>query len=161
MQYTEPPMNADERRSKRTPKPALCHSSVEPRFAAKRRELLLAGAGTALLPRSALSQGRREVTDAAGRKVALPARIERIYAAGPPAGILVFAVVPDKLIGWTNPWRDAEKPFIARRYADLPALGRLTGRGNTANVEVVLAAKPDFMVDYGTGDDNGSPSSRG
>jgi iron complex transport system substrate-binding protein len=29
-------------------------------------------------------------------------------------------------------------------------LGRLTGRGNTANVEVVLQAKPDFIVDYGT-----------
>jgi iron complex transport system substrate-binding protein len=32
-------------------------------------------------------------------------------------------------------------------------LGRLTGRGNTANVEVVLAAKPDFIVDYGTVND--------
>ena len=30
------------------------------------------------------------------------------------------------------------------RYAQLPTLGRLTGRGNTANVEVVLAA-PDLL----------------
>ncbi len=34
--------------------------------------------------------------------------------------------------------------------AALPALGRLTGRGNTANVEVVLAARPDVIVDYGS-----------
>ena len=115
-----------------------------------RRELLAAGALLALLPGAGLAQARREVTDAAGRKVSLPARVERIYAAGPPAGILVFAVAPDKLIGWTTPWRDAEKPFIAKKYADLPALGRLTGRGSTANVEVVLGAKPDFIVDYGT-----------
>lgn len=88
--------------------------------------------------------------DAAERRVKIPARVERIYAAGPPASILVFAVAPDKLIGWTSAWREAERAFIARRYADLPTLGRLTGRGTTANVEVVLQAKPDFIIDYGT-----------
>ena len=62
----------------------------------------------------------------------------------------MFAVAPDKLIGWTSAWRETERPFIAQKYADLPMLGRLTGRGNTANVEVVLKAKPDFIVDYGT-----------
>lgn len=119
----------------------------------KRRKFVLSGALAALLPGAVRGQNRREITDAAGRKAVLPAKIERIYAAGPPAGILVFAVAPDKLIGWTTPWREAEKPFIAQRYAELPALGRLTGRGNTANVEVVLAAKPDFLVDYGTVND--------
>jgi iron complex transport system substrate-binding protein len=88
--------------------------------------------------------------DAGQRRVEIPARVERIYAAGPPASILVFVVAPGKLIGWTSAWRAAERPFIAQRYADLPTLGRLTGRGNTANVEVVLQAKPDFIVDYGT-----------
>jgi len=80
----------------------------------------------------------------------LPARTERIYAAGPPASILVFAVAPDKLAGWTSAFREAERPYVPQKYADLPALGRLTGRGNTANVEVVLRAKPDVIVDYGT-----------
>jgi iron complex transport system substrate-binding protein len=116
----------------------------------RRREVIMAGALAGMLPRLAEAQARREITDAAGRKVALPAKVERVYAAGPPAGILVFAIAPDKLIGWTSAWRDAEKPFVAKKYADLPALGRLTGRGNTANVEVVLAAKPDFIIDYGT-----------
>jgi len=96
------------------------------------------------------AQGARIKVDGAGRKVALPPRVERIYAAGPPASILVFAVAPDKLIGWTSAWREAERPFIAPKYADLPTLGRLTGRGNTANVEVVMAAKPDVIIDYGT-----------
>ena len=76
--------------------------------------------------------------------------MERIYAAGPPASILVFAVAPDKLIGWTSAFREAERPYIPARYADLPTLGRLTGRGNTANVEIVLRAKPDLIFDYGT-----------
>jgi iron complex transport system substrate-binding protein len=88
--------------------------------------------------------------DSAGRKVELPERAERIYAAGPPASILVFAIAPDKLIGWTAAWREAERQFIPSKYADLPTLGRLTGRGNTANVEVVLRSKPDLIIDYGT-----------
>jgi len=116
----------------------------------KRRELLASAALAWLWPGVAASQARRVFVDSAGRRVELPERVERIYAAGPPASILVFAIAPDKLIGWTSAWREAERPFIARRYADLPTLGRLTGRGNTANVEVVLQAKPDFIVDYGT-----------
>jgi iron complex transport system substrate-binding protein len=115
-----------------------------------RRELLAGAAVTWLVPGAVRAQARRSFVDSAGRRVELPERVERIYAAGPPASILVFAIAPDKLIGWTTAWREAERPFIARRYADLPTLGRLTGRGNTANVEVVLQAKPDFIIDYGT-----------
>jgi len=116
----------------------------------KRRELLASAALAWLWPGVAASQARRVFVDSAGRRVELSERVDRIYAAGPPASILVFAIAPDKLIGWTSAWREAERPFIARRYADLPTLGRLTGRGNTANVEVVLQAKPDFIIDYGT-----------
>jgi iron complex transport system substrate-binding protein len=115
-----------------------------------RRRRFLAAAIAGFAPQAAWTQGRRAVVDAAERRVELPARVERIYAAGPPASILVFAIAPDKLIGWTSAWREAERPFIAKKYADLPTLGRLTGRGNTANVEVVLQAKPDLIIDYGT-----------
>jgi iron complex transport system substrate-binding protein len=117
-----------------------------------RRRFVAAGAASLLAPpwtRLAYGQSSRSLTDSAGRTVVVPARIERIYAAGPPAGILVFAVAPDKLLGWTNAWRDAEKPYIPARYLELPVLGRMTGRGNTANVEVLLAARPDVIVDYG------------
>jgi iron complex transport system substrate-binding protein len=88
--------------------------------------------------------------DGAGRRIEVPGTVERIYAAGPPASILVFAVAPDKLIGWTSAFRAAERPFVPQRYADLPTLGRLTGRGNTANVEVVISARPDLIIDYGS-----------
>jgi iron complex transport system substrate-binding protein len=90
------------------------------------------------------------VTDSAGRKVKVPERASRVFAAGPPASILLFALAPDAMIGWTTPFRPAERPFVPERYADLPALGRLTGRGNSANVETVIAAKPDLVFDYGT-----------
>ena len=39
-------------------------------------------------------------TDSAGRKVTVPAPVQRVFAAGPPAGVLLYALAPDKLIGW-------------------------------------------------------------
>jgi iron complex transport system substrate-binding protein len=102
----------------------------------------------ALLPLAALAA--RDFVDDAGRRVALPDKVERVYAAGPPASALVFAIAPDKLLGWTRAFRPNEKEWVPKKYGELPELGRLTGRGNTANVEVVLKAKPDLIVDVGS-----------
>jgi iron complex transport system substrate-binding protein len=92
----------------------------------------------------------RDFIDDAGRRVTLPDRVERVFAAGGPSSVLVFAVAPDKLIGWTRAFRANEAQWVAPKYAQLPELGRLTGRGNTANVEVVLREKPDLIVDVGS-----------
>jgi iron complex transport system substrate-binding protein len=94
--------------------------------------------------------GQSAVTDASGREIRPPAKVERVYAAGPPASVLVFAIAPGKLTGWTRAMRPSEAAFLPERYASLPELGRLTGRGNTANVEVVLNAKTDLIVDVGS-----------
>lgn len=90
------------------------------------------------------------VTDATGRTIKVPAKIERVYAAGPPASVFVLALAPGKLVGWTRALRPDEIPFLPDDVARLPELGRLTGRGSTANVEVLMAAKPDLVVDIGS-----------
>ena len=92
----------------------------------------------------------RTVTDSAGRSVEVPDRIERVFAAGPPASILLYMLAPEKMTGWPNAPKPEERPFIAEPYRDLPALGRLTGRGGTANLEVVLKVKPDLILDFGS-----------
>lgn len=101
-----------------------------------------------LCPGTLLAQS--PVADASGRTVRPPAKVERVYAAGPPASVLVFAIAPGKLVGWTRGMRPNEAQFFDERYASLPELGRLTGRGDTANVEVVLRAKTDLIVDVGS-----------
>jgi iron complex transport system substrate-binding protein len=103
----------------------------------------------ALLLAAAPALAQREMLDAAGRYVVVPAQVERVYAAGPPASLLVYAINPDKLLGWTRALRADEAAFFPDKYAQLPELGRLTGRGNTANVEVLLRARPDLVVDVG------------
>lgn len=99
---------------------------------------------------SAVAFAQSPVADSAGRQIRPPARVERVYAAGPPASVLVFAIAPGKLAGWTRGMRPNEAQFFDERYASLPELGRLTGRGDTANVEVVLRAKTDLIVDVGS-----------
>ena len=90
---------------------------------------------------------KRTVTDSTGRRVEVPTRVERVFAAGGPAGVIVYALAPDRLVGWNRVPTAEERAFLPSAAAALPALGRLTGRGNTANVEVVLAARPDVIVD--------------
>jgi iron complex transport system substrate-binding protein len=91
----------------------------------------------------------RPFTDAARRTVTLPARIERVFAAGRPAAITLFTIAPDKLLGWPQAFRDEEKAFLPERYAELPVLGGLFGRAKTNDLEVLVAAKPDVIVDIG------------
>jgi iron complex transport system substrate-binding protein len=103
-----------------------------------------------MLQLAASTAEARRVTDSAGRTVEIPDRVEKVFAAGPPASILLYMLAPEKMIGWPDPPALVERPFIAAVYRDLPALGRLTGRGGTANLEVVLKARPDLILDFGS-----------
>lgn len=92
----------------------------------------------------------RTITDAAGRVVEIPDKVERVLAAGPPASVLVYVLAPDKLAGWVREPKPEEKAFLLPSVRDLPVFGQLTGKGGTANIEAVLAAKPDIIIDVGT-----------
>lgn len=114
------------------------------------RRLFAVGAMLAALALPAAPALARTVTDSAGRTVQIPDTVSRVFAAGPPASTLLYVVAPEKMIGWARAPRDAEKPFLNAAVRDLPELGRLTGRGDTLNLERLVAAKPDIVIDFGT-----------
>jgi iron complex transport system substrate-binding protein len=91
-----------------------------------------------------------EIVDSAGRVVKVPERIERVMAAGPNAAVLLYVLAPEKMIGWPSAPRPAERDFILPAARDLLEFGRLTGRGDTANVEIVLKAQPQVVFDFGS-----------
>ncbi|MFV0359249.1 iron ABC transporter substrate-binding protein [Tropicimonas sp.] len=95
----------------------------------------------------------REITDATGRVVTVPDDPERVFAAGPPAAVLLYMLKPEAMVGWVRAPRAADRPFLLPSTHSLPELGRLTGRGDTVNLEVLLAAKPDLIFDLGTVND--------
>jgi iron complex transport system substrate-binding protein len=92
----------------------------------------------------------RFVMDGAGREVPVPAKVERVFPAGPPAAIMLYTLAPDLLLGWPRANRPEEREFLLPEIGARPEVGRITGRGNTANLEVVLALKPDLILDAGS-----------
>tara|TARA_R110000772_G_scaffold268420_1_gene395422 strand:- start:13909 stop:14976 length:1068 start_codon:yes stop_codon:yes gene_type:complete len=116
-----------------------------------RRHLLglLGGLPFAAMPRGLRAAGRR-ITDSAGRPVAVPDRVAKVFPAGPPASIFLYMMAPDLLAGWSRALRGQERAGIAEKYHDLPEIGRLTGRGGSANLETVMVMKPDLILDYGS-----------
>jgi iron complex transport system substrate-binding protein len=90
------------------------------------------------------------VQDAAGRSIAIPDKVARVFPAGPPAAIMLYTLAPDLLLGWPRANRAEECKFMLPDICTRPELGRLTGRGNTANLESVLALKPDLILDVGS-----------
>ena len=112
------------------------------------RRALLAGLSAALVaPRPASAA---TVNDAAGRVVPIPAKVARVFPAGPPAAILLYTLAPDLLIGWPRANRAEECAYMLPETCARPEVGRITGRGNTANLETVLALKPDLILDVGS-----------
>lgn len=92
----------------------------------------------------------RPFVDAAGRTVEVPERAKRVLAAGPPASVLLYTLAPETMIGWVRAPSPDEAAFLTPETRGLPAYGRLTGKGNTANVEAVLTLKPDLIIDVGS-----------
>ena len=113
------------------------------------RRALLAGLSAAALigPRRASAATAK---DAAGRAVPIPARVARVFPAGPPAAILLYTLAPELLIGWPRANRAEECAYMLPEICARPEVGRITGRGNTANLETVLALKPDLILDVGS-----------
>jgi iron complex transport system substrate-binding protein len=112
-----------------------------------RRALITGLSASLLAPRYARAA---TVSDSAGRTVPVPARVERVFPAGPPAAIFLYTLAPDLLIGWPRANRREEREFLLPEVGGRPEVGRITGRGNTANLEVVLALKPDLILDVGS-----------
>ncbi|WP_240980369.1 iron ABC transporter substrate-binding protein [Ramlibacter agri] len=111
----------------------------------RRREVLSAAIA---LPFAARAQAA--LSDGAGRRVSIPAKVERVFPAGPPAAILLYTLAPDLLLGWPRANKAEELEFLLPGIGNRPEVGRVTGRGNTANLESVLALKPDLIVDSGS-----------
>jgi iron complex transport system substrate-binding protein len=73
-----------------------------------------------------------------------------VFPAGPPAAILLYTLAPNMLIGWAGANRPEECAYMLTEICTRPEVGRITGRGNTANLETVLALKPDLILDVGS-----------
>ena len=87
--------------------------------------------------------------DSLGRTIAVGEPVTRIAVTGPLAQYAVFALAPDMLVGVSSAWDEASRPFIAPEYLSLPVLGQLYGGKSDVNLEELLAAAPQVVIDIG------------
>ena len=91
----------------------------------------------------------RVFTDSCGREVTVPADIRKVAVSGPLAQMVVFAIAPDRMVGVANAWDESAKTYFDAKYLELPLLGQLYGGKGELNLETLLAAAPDVVIDVG------------
>ncbi|AEJ18749.1 ABC transporter substrate-binding protein [Gracilinema caldarium] len=87
--------------------------------------------------------------DSAGRTVQIPHSITKIAPSGPMAQIFLFTLVPDRLIGWSSKPAPELIPYLPQRMRNLPVFGQFYGAASTLNIEALITAQPDIIMDIG------------
>lgn len=91
----------------------------------------------------------REFTDSCGRTVTLPAEIKKIAVSGPLAQVYLFPLCPELFAGFSSSFSEDAAKYIPEEYLGLPELGQLYGGKGTMDLEALLAAAPDVVIDVG------------
>ena len=91
----------------------------------------------------------RVFTDSTGREVTVDQEISRIAVTGPLGQIVVFAIAPDMLVGIPGAWNPEAKAFLDEQYYSLPVIGQLYGGKGDLNLEELLKAAPQVVIDIG------------
>ncbi len=88
-------------------------------------------------------------TDSCKRDVILPKNLTRVAPSGPAAQMVLYSLAPDKMIGWgTRPSQDVIG-YYTPSAAALPEFGQFYGKNATLNMEALIAADPQVIIDIG------------
>lgn len=91
----------------------------------------------------------REWTDSLGRTVEIPSEINKIALSGPNSQIVLYALAPDMLAGFSSDWSANVQQYIPEQYLSLPVLGQLYGGNGEINLEELLASGAQIVIDVG------------
>ena len=100
------------------------------------------------------SQTDRVFVDSTGRQVTLPVDLVRMAPSGTLANLVLFTASPDRMNGVSLAFTDSQKKLIDPVYFDLPVMGKFYGKGPDFNLETVLAAGTQVIVDIGENKDS-------
>ncbi len=108
--------------------------------------LSLCGCGT-----KAAAGGEKTIsfTDSCGRKVEIPAKITRIAPSGAVATMILSTIAPADLVGISATPSSAQYKYLPRKFLKLPTFGQLYGSKSNINLEALIAASPQVIIDLG------------
>jgi iron complex transport system substrate-binding protein len=65
------------------------------------------------------------------------------------AQIFLFTLVPDRLVGWSSKPAAELVPYLPQNMRNLPVFGQFYGTASTLNMEALISAQPDIIIDMG------------
>jgi iron complex transport system substrate-binding protein len=110
---------------------------------------ILTGLISILLWGSSL-QAAITITDAVDRTRTFEKPIQRVYPTSPISAIYTYTLAPEMLVGWNYQPSKFELSHMLPEIQQLPIVGGWFGKKGTANLETLLATKPDVILSVGT-----------
>lgn len=91
----------------------------------------------------------RIFTDSLGREIEIPTTISRVAPSGNVAQLAIYAVAPEKMVGWSSRLSDSAMETFLPEVANLPVFGAFYGKKANLNKEALIAADPEVVIDVG------------
>lgn len=90
----------------------------------------------------------REIIDMTGRRVSVPDEITKIYSGSPPGYAILYSLAPELLCGRAMRAGSAfEQRLLRPDVAATPLIGTFGGQNTAMNIETLLKAKPDLIIE--------------
>lgn len=90
-----------------------------------------------------------KVEDDTGRSVEVPANITRIAASGQTAQMILMTLAPDMLVGLTSSPTTDQMAYFPEDMWYLPTFGQFYGGKSNLNMEALIEAQPQIVIDLG------------
>ena len=110
---------------------------------------LLLPLGSCGVPKVKVKGETTAFTDDCGRTVTVPVHIQRVAPSGSVAQMILTAIAPDLLAGLAGTPGTSQLRYLPENYIDLPTFGQFYGSKSTLNLETLLAADVDIIIDLG------------
>ena len=91
----------------------------------------------------------REFTDSTGRTLTFPAEITKIAITGPLSQIYILPLAGDMLVGVSTAYAEDAQAYLPAYIYEKTEIGQLYGGKGEMDLEALLAAAPDVVIDIG------------
>lgn len=92
----------------------------------------------------------RTFTDSSGREIIIPVEINSFAPSGLMAQMFLYTLAPEKMAGRSNDFSNDAKQLLPEKYVNLPLFGQFYGSKASLNMEELVKAAPDLIIDIGT-----------
>ena len=93
--------------------------------------------------------GTTQVKDDAGRTVTVPEQIDRVAVSGPASQMILTTLAPEKMAGLSASFSTKQMDYFPEDLWYLPTFGQFYGGKASLNMEALIAAEPQVIIDLG------------